>query len=374
MKKTRKMVALLAAAAMTVGLTACGGAEKPAETTAAPATTAAETTAAATEAATEAPAAGGMELTTAGQNYLLATMGVDTTAYSRSAAIVEVLSKGHIGTNTIELSPTATGGAAGIMLVEAGQTQLAQGSNVPGKKLVEGTYEEGRAPVTNVAALAGGLDVTWGTIMFTDAFVQKTGFKTLEEVFEAKYPVRIVTKAPGTFGMDGATDMLECFGLTWEDIESWGGAHYHIGASQMTDMLKEGSADISMDIVSIGQPAFTELCMTSTMHVIQLGEETRKKMAEKGYAEMTMPADSWKGQTEPIETITGCETLVASKDVPDDVAYAITKGLCENIDDVAALVPSMAKFDPKQAWTESMCGIELHPGAAAYYKDAGLMK
>lgn len=376
MKKTRKMMALLVATAMVAGLTACGGSEKAPETTAATTAAQAEATTAAeaAPAEAEAPAEGGMELTTSGQNYLLATMGVDTTAYSRSAAIVEVLSKGHIGSNTIELSPTATGGAAGIMLVEAGQTQLAQGSNVPGKKLVEGTYEEGRAAVTNVAALAGGLDITWGTIMFTDAFVQKTGFTTLEEVFEAKYPVRIVTKAPGTFGMDGANDILDCLGLTWEDIESWGGAHYHIGASQMTDMLKEGSADMSIDIVSIGQPAFTELCMTSTMHVIELGEELRNQMAEKGYSQMTMPADSWKGQTEPIETICGCETLVASKDMPDDMAYAITKGLCENVDDIAALVPSMAGFDVEQAWTEGMCGIELHPGAEAYYKEVGLMK
>ncbi len=372
MKKSKRMLALIMASAMVLGMTGCGGSEKPAETAEAPAPAATETPE--TEAAEAAPAEGGIELTTSGQNYLLATMGVDTTAYSRSAAIVEVLAKDYIGDNTIELSPNATGGAAGIMLVEAGQTQIAQGSNVPGKKLVEGTYEEGRAPVVNVAALAGGLDVTWGTIMFTDAFVKKTGFTTLEEVFEAKYPVRIVTKAPGTFGMDGATDMLDCLGLTWDDIDAWGGAHYHIGASQMTDMLKEGSADISMDIVSIGQPAFTELCMTSTMHVIELGEDIRNKMAEKGYSQMTMPANSWNGQEEEIQTICGCETLVATKDLPDDVAYAITKGLVEGIDDIAALVPSMAKFDASAAWTDGMCGIELHPGAEAYYREAGLMK
>lgn len=373
MKKNLKITALLAAAAMTVGLVGCGGSEKPAETTKTPETTAAAATTAG-DASAESEAAGGMELTTAGQTYILATQGVDTTVYSRMAAIVEILGKGDLGTNTIEIQPISTGGAAGALLIEENQANFASGSNVPGKRLAEGTYEEGRAPLQNVAAVCGGTDITWGTVMFTDEFVQKTGFTTLEEVFEAKYPVRIVTKAPGSFGMDGANDLLDCFGITWEDIDSWGGASYHIAPAQMTDMLKEGSADVSIDIVSIGQPAFTELCLTSTMHVIELGEETRAKMNEKGYNSMTMPANSWNGQTEAIETICGCETVLVRKDVPDDVVYALTKGICEKQSDIVALVPAMESFDPATAWQIEMTGVELHPGAAAYYKEAGLMK
>ncbi len=370
MKKNKKMAVSFLAAAMAVSLMGCGGTQQAAET----AKSAETTTAAAAAEATEAGGAGGAELTTSGQNYILATQGVDTTVYSRVAAIVEVLGKGDLGSNTIEIQPISTGGAAGALLIEENQSSFASGSNVPGKRLAEGTYEEGRAPLQNVAAVCGGTDITWGTIMFTDAFVQKTGYTTLEEVFEAKYPVRIVTKAPGSFGMDGANDLLDCFGITWEDIDSWGDASYHIAPSQMTDMLKEGSADVSIDIVSIGQPAFTELCMTSTMHVIELKEETRAKMNEKGYNSMTMPANSWNGQTEPVETVCGCETILVRKDVPDDVVYALTKGICEKKDQIVELVPAMESFDPSTAWMIEMTGVELHPGAAAYYKDAGLMK
>lgn len=366
MKKNRHMMVLLATA-MVAGLAGCGAPAKTEES----ATTAGT---AAVSAESSADAEGGMELKTSGQNYILATQSVDTTVYSRAAAIVEILGKGALGTNTIEIQPISTGGAAGALLAEEGQCSFSTGSNVPGKKLAEGIYEEGRAPLQNVAAVCGGTDITWGTIMFTDAFVKKTGYTTLEEVIEAKYPVRIVTKAPGSFGMDGATDLLECFGLTWEDIDSWGGASYHIAPSQMTDMLKEGSADVSIDIISIGQPAFTELCMTSTMHVIELKEETRAKMNEKGYNSMTMPANSWNGQTDPIETICGCETILVRKDVPDDVVYALTKGICEQKAELVKLVPAMESFDPSIAWDIAMTGIELHPGAEAYYKDAGLMK
>ena len=233
MKKSKRMAALLTVAAMAVSLAGCGGSGQPAESTTA-ATTAAAGGAGETE-AQEGP--GSMALTTSKQNFILATQGVDTTVYSRMAAIVEVLGKGTLGDNTIEIQPISTGGAAGALLLEENQCAFASGSNVPGKRLAEGTYGEGRAPLQNVAAVCGGTDITWGTIMFTDAFVQSTGFTTLEEVFEAKHPVRIVTKAPGSFGMDGANDLLDCFGITWDDIDSWGGASYHIAPSQMTDML-----------------------------------------------------------------------------------------------------------------------------------------
>lgn len=369
MRKNGKVMVLLATA-MVLGLAGCNGADNAA------ATTAGTTPAVKAEAAADGTqdAAGGTELTTADQTFILATQSVDTTVYSRAAAIVEVLGQGALGSNTIEIQPISTGGAAGALLAEEDQCDFSTGSNVPGKKLAEGTYEEGRAPLQNVAAVCGGTDITWGTIMFTDDFVKKTGYTTLEEVFEAKYPVRIVTKAPGSFGMDGATDLLDCFGLTWEDIDSWGGASYHIAPSQMTDMLKEGSADVSIDIISIGQPAFTELCMTSTMHVIELDSETRTKMNEKGYNSMTMPANSWNGQTEPIETVCGCETILVRKDVPDDVVYAMTKGICEQKAELVKLVPAMEGFDPSVAWDIAMTGVELHPGAEQYYKDAGLMK
>lgn len=314
-----------------------------------------------------------MELKTANQNYVLATQDVNTAVYTRCSAFLEVLGT-SLGSNTINVQPISTGGAAGALLVERRQAQIATASNIPVKKLAEGTYDKKFKPLQNVRALLGGTDITWGTVMFTDDFVKKTGFKTLEEVIAARHPVRIVTKAQGSFGMDGATDLLECLGVTWKDIKAWGGSSTHIAPATMADMLKEGQADVSIDIVSIGQAAFTELCLTTKMHVVQLAPETRAAMNKKGYASMTMPAGSWNGQDAPVETVVGCESLIIAKDMPDDVAYRITKAISENKDRLVALVPAMRYFKPEEAWNPQFCGIELHPGAAAYFRDAGFMK
>ncbi|HJD96716.1 TAXI family TRAP transporter solute-binding subunit [Mailhella massiliensis] len=314
-----------------------------------------------------------MTLQTKNQTYILATQDVNTAVYSRVSAFLEVLGD-KLGSNTINVQPISTGGAASALLIEKGQVKIGTGSNIPVKKLAEGTYDKSFKPLTKVAALFGGSDITWGTVMFTDDFVKKTGFTTLEEVVAAKYPVRIVTKAKGSFGMDGATDMLECMGVTWKDIESWGGSHTHIAPATMADMLKEGQADVSMDVVSIGQAAFSELCLTSKMHVVQLSEKTRAAMNAKGYANMTMPANSWNGQEKPVETVVGCECILVSKDIPEDIAYIITKTICENKEKLTSIVPAMRYFQPEKAWDPLYCGIELHPGAAKYFREAGFMK
>lgn len=314
-----------------------------------------------------------MKLTTSGQRYVMATMDVNTAGYTRCNAILEVLGK-SLGDNTIDVQPILPGGAAGALMVEQGRAQIAMASNIPVRKLANGSYDSKFKPLQNVRALLGGTDITWGTIMFSDAFVKKTGFTTLEAVIAAKHPVRIVTKAKGSFGMDGATDMLKCMGVTWKDIESWGGSHTHIPPANMADMLREGSADISMDIVSIGQAAMAELCLTTKMHVIQLAEKTRKAMNDLGYVSMTMPANSWNGQAKDIETVVGCESLVIGKDMPDDVAYRFTKAICENKDRLVALVPAVRYFNPETSWQPLYCGIELHPGAAKYFREVGFMK
>jgi TRAP transporter TAXI family solute receptor len=75
---------------------------------------------------------------------------------------------------------------------------------------------------------------------------------------------------------------------------------------------------------------------------------------------------------EEVTTAVGGSVIVANKDVPDDVAYALAKAINENVDRFrrihSSLQPYEAKFGPTQT------AIPLHPGAEKYYKEKGLVK
>lgn len=310
----------------------------------------------------------------AGEQLILSTQTLGSAGYARAAAFAEVLKPVMPAGYSIEVQPNSTGGGAGGLLLEAKKAHIAIANNTLAKKLYEGTYAPSRPAVKNVAAMLGGTDYIYLTVMFTDGFVKKHGVTTFEEIIAKKLPVRVVTKQPGSFGISGAIDLLAAFGLTFDDIRKWGGEVYHIDPSQMTDMLREGKADLSIDMISLGQPAFTELTMTTPMHVIRLADATLGKMRERGYADRTTPAGTWGGQTQEVPTVAGCETLLIRKDVPDDVVYLMTKTICENKDTLARLVPAMSAFDPSIAYKPELVGLPLHPGAEKYFREVGSLR
>ena len=57
--------------------------------------------------------------------------------------------------------------------------------------------------------------------------------------------------------------------------------------------------------------------------------------------------------------------------MPEDVAYLITKTVIEGKDQLGVAHKSLAAFDPTQA--AQTVGVPLHPGAARYYREAGLL-
>ena len=63
-------------------------------------------------------------------------------------------------------------------------------------------------------------------------------------------------------------------------------------------------------------------------------------------------------------------TFVTSADVPDDVVYAITKEVFDNLEDFKQLHPAYAVLTKENMLTG--LSAPIHPGALKYYQEAGL--
>ena len=75
---------------------------------------------------------------------------------------------------------------------------------------------------------------------------------------------------------------------------------------------------------------------------------------------------------EKVTTVGMLATFVTSAKVPDDVVYAITKEVCENLDEFKKLHPALEGLT-RETMLEGLTA-PIHPGALKYYKEAGLMK
>lgn len=130
-----------------------------------------------------------------------------------------------------------------------------------------------------------------------------------------------------------------------------------------------------IDALCIGHPApsMQELSIIKDIKLIGISgseiEEYRKNHPENTY-DMVIPAGYYNKVDEDVLTV-GCYNLIMARfDLPEDLVYAVTKALYENIDLVYATYPDFAT----QLKSPSIEGINtpLHDGAIKYYKEIGL--
>lgn len=306
-----------------------------------------------------------------------ASQSVGSTGYNRNVALASVMNPNLPEGWSIEIAPISTGGVAGTLLVENGTAEIGEGINVPNRMLADGVYElKGKVLPKPKKAMSfmGSTDFAYFVVMMTEDFHKKTGVNSFEELVAKKIPFRLTTKAPGSASEVGSRLLLKALGLTYDDIKKMGGEVIQVAPSQMADLLKDGKADLTVDVVGLGQPALSELCMTTDMFIPQIAETTLQALEKEGYTPKVMPAGTWKGQDKDLNTMVQTSAHVVSKDVPVDVVYAMTKAVMENKPELVKLMPALEHFDPKEAAMPEMNGLPMHPGALKYYKEKGLVQ
>jgi len=89
-------------------------------------------------------------------------------------------------------------------------------------------------------------------------------------------------------------------------------------------------------------------------------------------ASAEVPAGIYSGQKKTIATFGPRPLLVTRADAPDALVRAITEAIFEDLDDFKRLFPSFATLAPQEMVTTAI-PVPLHPAAAAYYREIGLL-
>lgn len=302
-----------------------------------------------------------------------ATQEVGTGAYQYASAISNVFLKGLPEGSNIDLTTESPGGVGAPIVLENEQCDIIM-SNAGPAKWSEESGILGKEPTKSTTAIAGGLGHDFLNVLFTKEFVDKTGITTVEELVEKKYPVRIAIKKIGTLGNLAGVKLFETFGVTFDDIRSWGGSVDLLGGDAIKIYLQDGKADMTIDHVAAGQANTTELCMTKAMYFPQLSQDTLNKLANAGFDYIDIDANTWNGQTNVIKSVGSQQVILVHKNMDNDTAYSLAKSLCEGKDELASQLAALSYFNPATAGTPAQTGVKLHPGAERYYKEKGYLK
>lgn len=298
------------------------------------------------------------------------TVGLGSAWYNYGAGIADMVKPKLPAGSSIDVLPRA-GGVGNIKLIQAGEMEVGLSFAVNSAEACGGfnTFKEKQG---KVRALLGGLDIYY----FGTFVTRKSGVTSWDEIVAGKNKFHLLTTRPGGTGELGVRQVLALLGSSKEAVAKKGGVVEATERSGAAETIRDGQADGWAHVVTKGHPGATQIVTVNDMIMLPLPDKVIKGMVEKnGWVAAEIPANTFKGQTTPVKTVKAASNILVNSEVPADVVYTITKTIMENADKLPKIHAALSDFDPKKAADPGLNGnCPLHPGAAKYYKEAGLLK
>jgi len=300
----------------------------------------------------------------------LATVGVGSAWHKYSEGLVKIINpKLPAGFSVNSL--LTDGSIASMKLIQAGGAELAISFAVTSAEACTGTgaFSE---KLDKVYALVGGLDIYY----FGTFATRGSGITSWEEIAKGKNNFWLLTTRAGGTGEQAVRQVLGLLGTSVDDVAEKGGFIEATGRSSTARQIKDGLADGWAHVVTKGHPAATQVANMNDMIMLPLPDYVITGMVEKhGWAEAAVPPNTFKGQATAVKTVKAVSNILVASAVRDDVVYTMTKAIMENVDKLPTIHVALSDFDPKRAAEPILNGnCPLHPGAAKYYREAGLAK
>ncbi len=258
---------------------------------------------------------------------------------------------------TVELKATA-GSAANLRLLAGEYLQLAiaQGDLVQDAYNQTGIFEN-EEETRGFGAVAALYTEACQVVVRADSDIQ-----SIEDL--QGRTVSIGAEESGS--EQNAQQILSAYGLN-DKLVSMVNLNYEDAAAQ----LKAGKIDAIFMTVGAPSPVLTELAGECSIRLLDVDGAAAQRLmsAYSAYSTVTLPAGTYPGQSEDVQTVGVKAVLLASDELPEKQVQKLTELLFANRE---ALEEQLGiPLDTEQDAVEGV-GVPFHAGAAAYYQAAGI--
>ena len=233
---------------------------------------------------------------------------------------------------------------------------------------------EGADPYKKPVSGVNSLFSIGDTARFTIMIRSDLGINSIEDI-AAKKPALRVAYGPKSAATWVGGWVFERYGFNYKDIESWGGKLYSNNYDDVVNMARDGQIDCVIWL-GPGEGWFiTEIVKNVPMKFLPVSKEIAESMtADKGLVPGFVPKDYYAGYVgdSDVPTVRAVTEVIVRDDLSEDMAYKITKVICEHKDDLAQGNAMWSTFTPETAWQN--LSYPIHPGAMKYYKEQGWIK
>ncbi|MEF9853467.1 MAG: TAXI family TRAP transporter solute-binding subunit [Hydrogenoanaerobacterium sp.] len=163
-----------------------------------------------------------------------------------------------------------------------------------------------------------------------------------------------------------AIQTFEAYGMTFNDIDA-----RHLSFKESSQAVQDKQIEGFFCVAGVPNTAIQELSTTRKIKVISIEPAQADAMIAKYpfYGKVDIKKDVYNTE-EDGHTLAVMATLICSKDADETLIYNITKSLFENKPQLEA--HAKGKEVTLEGAVKSI-SIDIHPGAAKYYKEKGVL-
>ena len=164
-----------------------------------------------------------------------------------------------------------------------------------------------------------------------------------------------------------ALQILECCGLGETSVQLRNDNYRQAAAA-----LKSGEIDAFFCTAGLPMEAIRDLAQEVPVRLLSLNERQVERLMDTygGYVLCTVPAETYSGQTEEVQTVGVRAVLLAGDDVKAETVKRVLSVLMKHGEDLKSAA------GVETALTAETCGegvaIPYHAGAEAYYRENGI--
>ena len=144
------------------------------------------------------------------------------------------------------------------------------------------------------------------------------------------------------------------------------------GASDAASQLKDGLIDAFAFAAGVPISAFSQLAAENDVVMFGLTEDEKAKVLEAypAMAPLTIPSGTYAGHDYDQETVALWNFAIAHQDMPESLAYEITKLAMENPERMVQ-IHAAASETLLENWNKNTF-MPFHPGAVRYLEEKGI--
>ncbi|GAA0614327.1 TAXI family TRAP transporter solute-binding subunit [Virgibacillus siamensis] len=221
----------------------------------------------------------------------------------------------------------------------------------------------------NIRAISVVIPANYYQLLASDPGMK---YESLDEIVENHAPIRLAVDQEGSAGEIITRTILKEYGVTYKDIQSWGGSVDHLSGSKTFELMADNRIDATGDAVSVPSGDIVKAASLNDLKFLSINRDVIRAVSEKlGMQAGVIKSGSYSFQKHGVHTLYTPAILIVNNDVPKEQVYQVTKAIYQNLDYLRTVHNEFENLTDKNI--AEVGKVPLHPGAKKFFKEVGLL-